>query len=323
MTRLTNSLAISIAASFLALAPMAAGAQQTEKVYRIGYLAPNRINPAFPQGLRELGYVEGQNLIIEFRRGRGMEQYFGLAKELVRLKVDLILSVGISATRAAKQATSTIPIVMGNSSADPVQQGVIDSLARPGGNVTGVIDMLPNLAGKRLGLLKEIFPKLSRIAHLYAPGPVGLAHLKETQAAARKMGVRVRDLKVGGPDDLESAFRAAAEGGAEAAVVVGVNFFTRHRKRIVNLEVKNRLPTMHTHRRWVGSGGLITYTTDSSARYRRAAQYVDKIFKGAKPADLPVEQPTKFLLEINLKTAKALGITIPPSILLRATDVIE
>ncbi|MEE8606379.1 MAG: ABC transporter substrate-binding protein [Nitrospiraceae bacterium] len=298
-------------------------AQQAGKVYRIGYLAPNRINPAFPQGLKELGYIQGQNLILEFRRGKGMEYYLRLAKELVDLKVDLILSVGIGATRAAKQATSSIPIVMGNSSVDPVRQGLIDSLARPGGNVTGVIDLVPNLAGKRLGLLKEIFPKLSRIGHLYAPSIAGLAHLKATQAAARKMGVRVQDLKVGGPDDLESAFRAAAEGGAEAFIVVGVGFFTRHKKRIANLEVKNRLPTMHTHRRWVPFGGLITYTTDSRARYRRAAQFVDRILKGAKPADLPVEQPTKFLLEVNLKTAKALGITFPRSILLRATKVIE
>ncbi len=316
----TIAIALSLALALLA-APTIAYAQQAGKVYRIGYLG-NKISSAFRQELRELGYIEGQNLIFEFRRRRG-KQYHGPAKELVDLKVDLILSVGVGATHAAKQATSTIPIVMGNSSADPVQQGLIDSLARPGGNVTGVIDILPNLAGKRLGLLKEIFPNLSRIAHLYAPSPPALAHLKATQAAARKLGVRVQDLKVAGPDDLESAFRAAAEGGAEAAVVVGVNFFIPHRKRIVNLEVKNRLPAMHTHRRWVPLGGLITYTTDSRVRYRRAAQFVDKIFKGAKPADLPVEQPTKFLLEINLKTAKALGITIPPSILLRATKVIE
>ncbi len=318
----TIAIALSLALALLA-APTIAYAQQAGKVYRIGYLAPNRINPAFPQGLRELGYIEGQNLILEFRRGIGIKQYLGLAKELVDLKVDLILSVGVSATRAAKQATSTIPIVMGNSSADPVQQGLIDSLARPGGNVTGVFDLLPDLAGKRLGLLKEMFPKLSRIAHLGAPTAVGLAHLKETRAAARKLGVRVQDLKVASPDDLESAFRSATAGGAEAAIVVGVNFFIPHRKRIVKLEAKYRLPTMHTHRGWVPQGGLITYTTDSRVRYRRAAAFVDKIFKGAKPADLPVEQPTKFLLQINLKTAKALGITVPPSILLRATEVIE
>ena len=317
------AIALTLALALL-VAPPIATAQQSGKVYRIGYLAPNRINPAFPQGLKELGYIEGRNLILEFRRGKGMEQYLGLAKELVRLKVDLILSVGISATRAAKQATSTIPIVMGNSSADPVQHGLVDSLARPGGNVTGVIDMLPNLAGKRLGLLKEIFPKLSRVGHLYAASStVALAHLKATRAAARKLGVRVQDLKVGSPDDLESAFRAAAEGGAEAFIVVGVNFFPRHKKRIAKLEIKFRLPTMHTHRRWVPFGGLITYTTDSRVRYRRAAHYVDRIFQGAKPADLPVEQPTKFLLEINLKTAEALGITFPRSILLRATKVIE
>jgi putative ABC transport system substrate-binding protein len=214
---------------------------------------------------------------------------------------------------------------MGNSSADPVQMGLIDSLAEPGGNITGVIDILPDLAGKRVELLKEIFPKLTRIAHLSPdPGLSGPKHLKATEAATRALGVRVQELKIKDPDDLELAFQAAAEGGAEALIVVGVGFFVRHRPRIVKLEAKYRLPTMHTHTKWVQLGGLVSYTTDVDARYRRAAHYVDKIFKGAKPADLPVEQPTKFNLEINLKTAKALGITIiPRSILLRATEVIE
>ena len=302
-----------------------AAAQQAEKVWRIGYLTPAPyIWPTFREGLRELGYVEGKNLTIEFRQRKRSDPYLVLAEELVRLKVDLILAVGRGATRAAMQATSTIPIVMGNSSVDPVRHGLIDSLARPGGNVTGVIDLLPNLAGTRLEILKEIFPKLSRIAHLSPDtGVVGPDHLKATEVAARAFGVRVLAPKVDGPDDLESAFRAAADGGAEALIVVGVSFFIPHRPRIVKLEAKYRLPTMHTHTRWVQLGGLVSYTTDVNVRYRRAAQYVDKILHGAKPADLPVEQPTKFNLEINLKAAKALGITFPPSILLQATKVIE
>ncbi len=303
-----------------------AAAQQAEKVWRIGYLTPAPyIWPTFSEGLGELRYVEGKNLAIEFRQRKRPKTYLALAKELVQLKVDLILAVGAGAASAAKQATRTIPIVMGNSSADPVQLGLIDSLARPGGNVTGVVDILSDLAGKRVELLKEIFPNLSRIAYL-SPSVLtpGWSYLQKTEAAARGLGVRVQALKVKSPGDLERAFRAASEGGAEAAIVLGVSFFTPHRPRILKLAAKYRLPTMHTHTaRWVRLGGLIGYATDVDLRYRRAAQYVDKIFKGAKPADLPVQQARKFNLEINLKTAKKLGITIPPSILLRATEVIE
>ena len=324
---MTRKLAFLVTAFAILASATSVEAQQTAKVYRIGYIGPNRINPAFRQGLSELGYVEGRNLAFEFRAGWRDELNKGHAEELVAIKVDLILSVGASATRAAKQATSRIPIVMGNFSADPVEQGLIDSLARPGGNVTGVFDLLPDLAGKRLELLKEIFPNLSRVSH-FSPGPQlgpdGQAHLKEMQTAARAFGVQVQTLTVDGFDDLlERPFQAAVERGAEAGIIVGVGFIVRYRKEIINLAAKYRLPTMHTHRGWVPLGGLISYTTDPSARYRRAAWYVDRIFKGAKPADLPVEQPTKYLLEVNLKTAKALGITIPPSILLRATDVIE
>ena len=300
-------------------------AQQSGKVWSIGYLTPAPyIWPTFLSGLRELGYVKGKNLIIEFRRRKRPKPYLDFAKELVALKPDLILAVGSAATRAAKQATTTIPIVMGNSSGDPVQFGLIDSLARPGGNVTGVTDILSVLAGKRVELLKEIFPNLSRIAHL-DPGDntVSPAHLKNTETAARALGVRVQAQKVKRTDDLESAFRAASEGGAEALIVVGVSHFISRRPRIINLAAKYRLPTMYSHTPWVRRGGLISYATDVNVRYRRAAQYVDKILKGAKPADLPVEQARNFSLEINLKTAKALGITIPPSILLRATKVIE
>ncbi len=322
---MTKRIVIVISAIVVLVFANPTAAQEPGKVYRIGYLAPGAgVLRGVRQSLRELGYVEGKNLAFEYLQAKRSEQYPRFAKELVRLKVDLILAVGIMATRAAKQATRTIPIVMGNSSTDPVRAGLIDSLARPGGNITGVIDLLPDLAGKRLEILKEIFPKLSRVAHLSsASSPSGAAHMKATETAARALGVRVQALGVRGPNDLERAFRAAAEGGAEALIVVGVSFFIPHRPRIVNLEAKYRLPTMHTHERWVPLGGLISYQADSSMRTRRAAQYVSKILKGAKPADLPVEQPTKFNLEINLKTAKALGITFPPSILLRADEVIE
>ncbi len=330
MNRIVTVLAMTLA--ILTAAP--AAAQQAGKMYRIGYMAPDRIDPVFRQGLSELGYVEGKNLAFEFREGSGPRLYRAHAKGLVALKVDLILAVGIAATRAAKQATSRIPIVMGNSGADPVREGLIDSLARPGGNVTGVFDLLPDLAGKRLELLKEIFPKLSRVSH-FSPeswdgqdrlelGLDGQAHLKELQTAARALGVQVQALRVKGYDDLlEPPFQAAVERGAEAGIIVGVGFVVRYRKEIINLAAKYRLPTMHTHRGWVPLGGLISYTTDPSARYRRAAWYVDRIFKGAKPADLPVERPSKYVLEVNLKTARTLGITIPQSIMVRATNVIE
>jgi putative ABC transport system substrate-binding protein len=305
--------------------PLPAEAQQAGKVYRIGYLAPNSVNKYFRQRLREFGYIEGQNLVIEARLSkRKRSLYPEFAADLIRLKVDLILTVGIGATRAAKQATRTIPIVMGNYSGDPVRDGVIASLARPGGNITGVFDIMSDLAGKRLELLKETFPKLSRVAHLSAEASTAATgHLKETEAAARELRVGLQPLVVRGPDDLENAFRAAVEGNAEALIIEGVNFFIRHRQRIVNLEVKNRLPAIHTHGKWVPAGGLMSYTTDSRVRYRRAARYVDKILKGAKPVDLPVERPTKFVFEINLKTAKKIGVTIPPEVLLRATKVIK
>ncbi len=305
--------------------PLPAEAQKAGKVYRIGYLSVSPVNEAFGQGLRELGYVEGQNIVIERRFFKGKFDLIPeLAADLVRLKVDCILTVGIAATRAAKQASSTIPIVMGNFSGDPVRDGVIASLAHPGGNITGVFDIMSDLAGKRLELLKETFPKLSRVAHLSAfASPAAAGHLKETEAAGRALGVRVQALEVPGPDDLGNAIRAAVEGGADALIVVGVSFFTPHRQRIVDLEVTYRLPAMHTHGRWVPAGGLMSYTTDGAVRYRRAATYVDRILKGTKPADLPVERSTKFLFEINLKTAKQLGITIPPNILYRATKVIK
>jgi putative ABC transport system substrate-binding protein len=215
---------------------------------------------------------------------------------------------------------------MGNASDDPVRHRLVASLARPGGNVTGVIDMLPDLAGKRLELLKETFPRLSRVGHLVQrgspDGPVQ-THLEETEAAARSLGVQVQALQVPSADDLENAFQAATKGGAEALVVVGTGILIPQRQRIVNLELKNRLPAMHTHPQWVSDGGLMSYTTDQPARYRRAAEYVDSILKSVKPADLPVERPTKFIFEINLKTAKQIGLTIPPNVLARAQKVLQ
>jgi putative ABC transport system substrate-binding protein len=302
----------------------AADAQQPGKLYRIGYLAPGPVDEAFRQGLRELGYTEGKNLIIEHRRGP--ERYRELAADLVRLRVDCILAVGIAAIRAARNETDTIPIVMGNASDDPVRHGLVVSLARPDGNITGLIDMLPDLAGKRLELLKEVFPKLSRVGHLVqraTPGGPVETHLKETEAAARSLGVRVQALRVPGPDDLEKAFQAAIKGGAEALLVVGVGFFIPHLKRILNLQLRNRLPTMHTHASWVPASGLMSYTTDGAARFRRAAAYVDKVLNGMKPADLPVERLTKFEFVINLKTAKQIAVTIPPNVLARADRVIR
>jgi len=303
---------------------VSAAAQPAGKVYRIGTLATSPIHPAFAEGLHELGYDEGINLVFVHRRAKRIAEYPKLAGELVALDVDLILTVGVSPTRAAKQATRTIPVVMGNSSADPVSQGLIDSLARPGENVTGVFDLTPNLAGKRLELLREIFPRLTRVVHL-SPGttPVGPAHFKAMSKTADSLGVQVRPMTVKSPDELEGVFRTAAAEKAEALVLLGVSFFIPLRSRIVSLAAKYRLPVMYTNQGWVPQGGLVAYASDSGARYRRAAWYVDRIFKGARPADLPAEQPKKFLLEVNLRTANALGVKIPRSILLRADRVIE
>jgi ABC-type uncharacterized transport system substrate-binding protein len=317
-----KALALVPAALLIALCS-SAEAQELGKLYRVGYLAPGPIDESFRRALRDLGYTEGKNLAIEYRQGP--DHYPELAIELVRAKVECILAVGVAATRAAKEATSEIPVVMGNASDDPVRQGLIASLARPGGNVTGVIDMLPDLASKRLELLRETFPKISRVGHLFqgSRGGPGTIHFKETEAAARLMGVRIQALHVASPEELDNAFQAAIQGGAEALMVVGTGFFISYRPRIINLELKNHLPAMHTHGAWVPTGGFMSYTTDEGARYRRAAVYVDKVLKGAKPADLPVERPTKFELLINLKTAKHIGVTIPPNVLARADRVIR
>ena len=324
MSKLISALRLPISGLFawLLLLCVPVDAQQRDRVYRIGYLSPGPIQEPFRQGLRELGYVEGKNLFIEYRQGPG--QFAQLAAELVRLQVDCILAVGIDATRSARLATGAIPIVMGNLSDDPIQHGLIASLARPGGNITGLIDMLPDLAGKRLEILKETFPNLTRIAHVSAQGAApGRAHLKEVEKTARALGIRVQAVEVPGPDGLENAFRAVARERSDAIIVVGVNFFIPHQKRIIALQLKHRLPGMHTHASWVPTGGLMSYTTDGAARYRRAAEYIDRILKGTKPADLPVERPTKFEFVINLKTAKQIGVTMPPNVLARADRVIR
>jgi putative ABC transport system substrate-binding protein len=311
------------------VAPLTATAQPAGKVYRIGYISPRsgieRPDELFRQGLRELGYVEGQNLVIEWRFAKGEIAAFPrLAAEIVRLNPDCIVTIGLEATRVAKQATATIPIVMGTADDDPVQRGLITSFARPGGNVTGIVSLGEQLAGKRLQLLREVAPQASRVAILFAsPGSdVSSPHLRETQAAARALGMQLQSLEIRAADGLERAFESAASGKAEALIVVGTGLINSHRARVIGLAAKTRLPAIYTLPAWVHEGGLMSYASEPAARARRAASYVDRILKGAKPGELPVEQPTKFELVVNLKTAKALGITMPPSVLAQADRVI-
>jgi ABC-type uncharacterized transport system substrate-binding protein len=310
--------------------PLAAGAQQTGNLPRIGILWPNPLTAsghfvdAFRQGLRELGYVEGQNVTIEFRSAEGkMERLPDLAAELVRLPVDVIQTATSPTIRAAQQATRTIPIIMGNSQ-DPVSEGFVASLARPGGNITGQTLFSPDLAGKRLQLLKEIVPTLTRLAVLWhADDPaLGLA-LREAVAAAQILRLEFRSLGVRSPSEFETAFRTATQEGAGALIVLEDNLSFRYRTEIVRLANGNRLPTMYGLRDFPEAGGLISYGPNLAKMYHRSATYVDKILKGTKPADLPVEQPARFELLINLKTAKALGLTVPPTLLALADEVIE
>jgi putative ABC transport system substrate-binding protein len=267
------------------------------------------------------GYIEGQNILIERRFTKGdASQFPGFAAELVRLKVDCIVTFGIPATRAAKQATSTIPIVM-NLADDPVQMGLMQSFARPGSNITRFSNIGAELSGKRLELLKEAFPKISRVAHLWT-GLSGKANLREIEAPARALRLQLKPIEMKGPDDLEKSFRTAAK-ETEALVISGGGWMNDHRARIADLAVKTRLPAIYPTSRFVLDGGLMSYGADSLEQFRRIAYYVDRILKGAKPADLPVEQPTKFELVINLKTAKQIGLTIPPNLLARADRVIR
>jgi putative ABC transport system substrate-binding protein len=315
---------------FLLAAPLTADAQPAGKVHRIGMLettsmALNAANlEAFRQGLRELGYVEGRNYIIEFRSADGRRERFeDLATELVRLKVDVIVTRGTPAVMAAKNATGAIPVVMA-ASGDPVMSGVVASLARPGGNVTGLSAIVVEVSGKRLELLKEAVPGVSRIAALFnMSNPNDALQWKEIEIAAPSLRVQLQLLDVRRPGDFAAAFDAAIKQRA-GALFVGIDALTwANHRAIVDLAAKNRLPAIYAGREFVDAGGLIAYGVSYPHLYHRAASFVDKILKGAKPADLPVEQPTKFELVINLKTAKALGLTIPPSLLARADAVIQ
>ncbi|MBI3001527.1 MAG: ABC transporter substrate-binding protein [Deltaproteobacteria bacterium] len=305
-------------------------AQQPKKVPRIGYLSvlspssdSTRIE-AFRQGLRELGYVEGRSFAIEYRYAEGkLNQLPDLAGGLVRLKVDVIVVGGSTAIRATKNATKLIPIVMAHGS-DPVELGYVASLARPGGNITGLTHLAPELGGKRLELLKDIIAQLSRVAVLTDPGTQGHGpQIKEIEVAARALGLQLRPVEVRAANELESAFSAMTTGRAGAFIGLQQPTLDRLRERIVDLAAKNRLPAMYPNSEYVEAGGLMSYAADIVAMFRRAATYVDKILKAAKPADLPVEQPTKFELVINLKTAKQIGLTIPPNVLARADKVIK
>jgi ABC-type uncharacterized transport system substrate-binding protein len=321
--------AILICAVLFALSLSVDAQQPAGKVPRIGYLSPGVTSDsysreAFQQGLRGLGYVTGKNILIEFRYSEGkVERLPELAEELVRLKVDVIVTVGTPPAQAVKAATATIPIVMALIS-DPVGTGLVGSLARPGGNVTGLSTVSQDLSGKRLELLKETLPKVSRVAVLYDPNdPAKVDEFKETEVAARPLGVQLQSLEVRGLDEFDGAFKAATRAKAGAILVLPTSILNTNWTRIAELATKNRLPTMFATSQFTDAGGLMSYGPDYGDLYRRAATYVDKILKGAKPADLPVEQPMKFELIINLKTAKQIGIIIPPNVLARADRVIR
>jgi len=310
------------------LAPVAAEAQQAAKVPRIGYLSPSSLSDprtqrfleAFRLGLRELGWLEGQNIEYRFAEDK-LDRLPALAAELVRLKVDIIVAATTPVILAAKNATSTIPIVMAQV-ADPVGSGLITGLARPGGNVTGVSLMMPELGGKRLELLREVVPSVTRVAFLAGRNPLGRRFVEEAQVAGQTLGLRIQPVMVGGLEEFEAAFSAMVRERAGALIVQPI-FISSHASRIVDIAARHRMPTISDVRELPDAGGLMSYGPNVGEAYRRAATYVDRILKGAKPADLPVEQPTKFELVINLKTAKALGLTIPQSLLVRADEIIQ
>ena len=315
----------------LCVAPLAPEAQQPTHVHRIGLLAATAPAPerprsleAFLEGMRALGYVEGQNLVMEYRWAEGQyERLPDLAAELVHLKVDVLVVPTTPAALAAKHATTTIPIVMA-AVHDPVGSGLVASLARPGGNLTGLSNMSPELVGKQLEFLKEALPTVSRVAVLWNPtNPSNTLMLRGADVAAQALGVQLHLLEVRGPDAFDSAFAAMTSAHVGALVILGDAMFQTHRRRLAELAVMSHLPAMYGVRADVEAGGLISYGVSIPDQFRRAATYVDKILKGAKPADLPVEQPTKFELVLNRKTAQALGITFPPSLLFQADEVIR
>jgi putative ABC transport system substrate-binding protein len=315
------------------LLAVAAEAQQPKKISRIGYLSsfdPARESAraeAIRLALRELGYIEGQNIAIEYRYGEGKrDRYPALAAELVRLKVDIIVAAGADPViRAAKNATKMIPIVMSGQGIDPVEAGLVESLARPGGNVTGLTNLGPELGGKRLELLKEAVSKLARVVVLYDPAARGsILQLKEDlPVAARVLGLTIQPWEVRAANGFEKVFAALNKQRPDGLYVVGGSLMAGNVKRIASFALKSRLPSMYSNREAVDAGGLMSYHADPADSYRRVAYYVDRILKGAKPDDLPVERPTKFELVINLKTAKQIGLTIPQKVLERANEVIK
>ena len=314
----------------IVVVPFAAVAQPAAKTVRIGYLTTNptpHFQEAFRQGLRDLGYVEGRNLVIEYRSAEGnLDRFPALAAELVTLKVEVILAASTPPALAAKRATSTIPVVFA-AVADAVASGLVTSLAHPGGNVTGLSFLAPELVGKCLEQLKQAVPRVSRVAVLSHPGALGERTekdmLKRAEVTARGLGVRLQFLEARRPADFDKAFSEMNKGRAGALTVLTSIMLFDERRRLVDLAAKNRLPAVYPWREAVDAGGLMAYGANLNDLYRRAATYVDKILKGAKPGDLPVEQPTKFELVINLKTAKSLGLMIPQSVLGRADDVIQ
>lgn len=316
----------------LSAAPLVSHAQQLGKIWRVGFLVPRRrpdsidsdFIGAFPRGMRELGYVEGKNLVIEWRFADGQfERLPDLAAELVRLKVDVIVSGSSQAISALQKATTTIPVVMA-SSGDPIGSGFVKSLARPGGNITGLSNLTSDIGTKQLELLLSIVPKLSRVAVLVNPVNPSLAtFLKNVQSAAQGVSVKVLPVEARTAREIENAFPAMTQGNASAVIVATDGLFVQQYRKIAELAAKNRLPSVSQLREYVEAGGLVSYGPNLAEQFRRAATYVDKIFKGAKPGDLPVEQSTKFELLINDKTAKALGLTISSELLSRADRVIE
>jgi putative ABC transport system substrate-binding protein len=329
----TIGLLVTLALGFL-VTPLAGEAQQAGKVYRIGLLAGHSQAPrerhayeAFQQGLRDLGYVEGKNIILEYRYTEGnIDRLPALTAELVHRNVDIIVAAGAgyAGVLAAKQATTTIPIVMVSIATDPVETGLIESLAHPGGTITGFTNLASETAGKRLELFKATVPTLVRVAVLYDPANRGnVLHVNEVQKAARSLGLTIQLWEVRGTDDFERVFAALREERPDGLYVPGGPLTRGNETRIVAVAVKSGIPSAHDSREAVEAGGLMSYAYAIGDQYRRAAAYVDKILKGAKPADLPVEQPTTFELVINLKTAQALGLTMPPSVLFQADEVIR
>ncbi len=325
-------MAIAIVRLFFALAlgfmamPFAAEAQQAPKIARVGVLWPvsdDTTLEGFRRGLREFGYVEGRNVVLEYRYADGKDELLpGLAAELVHRNVDVIVTWGVGAAHAAQQATKTIPIVNGSMS-DPVRAGLVHSLARPGGNLTGLTSSTPELSAKRLELIRDIVPRLSRVAALATANPTAVFGLNETETAARSLGLTLLAAQVRDRDAFDDAFTDLTRQRVDALVVLADMLFIQHRQAVVDRASQHRIPTVFAAREDVAAGGLMSYSVSFPDMFRRAAGYVDRILKGAKPADLPIERPTKFELVINRKTAASLGLAIPKALLERADEVIE